>query len=275
MAGLDGEGVRVVLAGTGSHASGSRLPDVPAVEATVRAVRSCLVGVCGVWEQNLLELVDPEGPEPLLDVIIDAAGAASDVLLVYYVGHGVLDVAGQLHLATKATVDLATKASFQALAYSEVIGALQNCRARRVLVILDCCYSGRASTPVRSGALLASADRGEYALAPVGEEFTAFSGELVRALREGIPTAPAQITLQRLHEHLSQAMRRQGRPIPVLQTGNLAGELVLARNRADHSVDTDESQTPWRAVARIGVWSRSPPRTRTCSTAGRSWSATC
>jgi hypothetical protein len=248
---LDGEGVRVVLVGTGSHAPASRLPDVPAVEGTVHAVRSCLVEACGVREQNLVSLVDPEGPEPFLDAVIDAGGTASDVLLLYYVGHGVLDVAGQLHLATKATVDLTNKASFQALAYSEVIGALRNCRARLVVVVLDCCYSGRVSTPVRTGALLVSADYDEQALAPVGEEYTAFSGEFIRVLREGIPTAPAQITLQHLHDHLVRTMRRQKRPTPVLQTGNLAGELVLAHNRADHSQDHDsdaEVETPWEGA---------------------------
>lgn len=125
MAGLDGEGVRVVLAGTGSHATGSLLPDVRAVYATVQAVRSCLVEVCGVREQNLVDLVDPEGPEPLLDVIIGAARTASDVLLLYYVGHGVLDVAGQLHLATKATVDLAAKASFRRWPTARSSGATQ------------------------------------------------------------------------------------------------------------------------------------------------------
>jgi hypothetical protein len=170
---LDGEGVRVVLVGTGLHISGSRLPDVAAIASTVRAVRSCLVEVCGVREQNLICLLDPAGPEPFLDAVIAAASAASDVLLIYFVGHGVLDVTGHLHLATRATVDLTSRAAYQALPYSEIVGALAQCRARLVVVVLDCCYSGRATIPVRTGALLASADRDEQALAPVGEEHTA------------------------------------------------------------------------------------------------------
>jgi WD40 repeat protein len=255
MTGLDGEGVRVVLVGTGSHAPGSRLPDVAAVADTVEALRACLIEVCGVREPNLAWRLDPDGPEPFLDMVLAAASAATDALVLYYVGHGVLNVAGKLHLATRATVDLTTKASFQALAYSEIVGALSSSRARRVLVVLDCCFSGRATVPVRSGALLASADRDEQALVPVGERYTAFSGELIHALREGIPTAPAVLTLHHLYDQLSRTLTRQGRVKPVLQTGNLAMELGLAPNRADRSQDSPapdlipwEGECPYRGL---------------------------
>ncbi|HEY6422702.1 MAG TPA: AAA family ATPase, partial [Pseudonocardiaceae bacterium] len=248
---LDGEGVRVVLVGTGSHAAGSRLPDVPAVAGTVRALKSCLLDVCGVREGNLVSLLNPDGPEPFLDEVIAAASAASDVLLLYYVGHGAVSVAGELHLATRATVDLAEKAAYQALPYSEIIGVLVNCRARLVVVVLDCCYSGRAHNPVRSGALLGSADYDEQALAPGGEPYTAFSGELIRALREGVPTAPSTIKLQHLHDHLSRTMRARNRPVPILQTGNLAGQLVLAPNlayRPDEDVSNPGGVPSWEGM---------------------------
>ena len=248
MAPLSGTGVRVVLVGTGSHVAGSRLPDVPAVESTARAVESCLLDVCGVLPENLVKLVDPDGPEPFLSAVVEAASAASDVLLLYYVGHGALNVVGDLHLATRATVGPDITA-YQALPYSEIIGALVNCRARSVLVILDCCYSGRATIPVRSGALLGSADYDEHALAPEGETYTAFSGELIRALGEGVPTAPAQLRLQHLHDHLSRSMRAHNRPVPILQTGNQTGELVLAPNRAyqpdEHDSDPAEGAASW------------------------------
>lgn len=229
---LSGEGVRVVLVGTGSHVEGSILPKVEAVAVTLNALRDCFLDVCGVRAGNLVTLTDPEGPESFLDAVLGAASSASDVLVIYYVGHGALNTAGDLHLATHATVDLRSKAAYQALPYNEIIGALVSCRARLVVVILDCCYSGRATNPVRSGAVLASADRDEQALAPLGEAYTAFSGELIRALREGVPSAPPQLTLRHLHDYLSRTIQRENQPRPILQTGNLAGELVLAENRA-------------------------------------------
>jgi WD40 repeat protein len=257
MAGLDGAGVRVVVAGTGTHAPGSRLPDVPAVAGTVAALARCYTRVCGVSPENMAVLVDPAGPEELLDIVLDGAAGASDVLVFHYVGHGLLNATGELHLGTHATVDLQHKAGFQALAWSEVVGALNGCRARQVLVVLDCCYSARASVPVRSGALLTSADRDEQALAPPGEEFTAFSGALMQALTEGIATAPALLTLTAVHDHLTRVLTESGRPAPVLQTGNAVRGLVLAPNAADRSVPapgiattlaTDDGTCPYRGL---------------------------
>jgi energy-coupling factor transporter ATP-binding protein EcfA2 len=80
-----------------------------------------------------------------------------------------------------------------------------------------------------------SADRDEQALAPRGAEFTAFSGALVAALRDGFPTAPPQLTLAALHEHLTRTLTGAGKPAPVLQTGNGVRRLVLAPNAADRS----------------------------------------
>ncbi|WIM94056.1 caspase family protein [Actinoplanes oblitus] len=228
---LGGSGARAVLAGTGRHDPGSVLPPVPAVEETVTALRDALVG-CGLRPGNITTLVDPAGPEPFLDAVIAAADDATDVLLVYYVGHGALSPDGALHLATRATVDLTKKAAYQALPFSEIHGVLMSCRARTVVVVLDCCFSGRAVNPVPSGALLASADRDEHALAPDGERYTAFSGELLAALNDGIPTAPGELRLQHVFDHLHRRIVRRGGPAPVLRIGNNAAELVLAPNRA-------------------------------------------
>ncbi|MBO0876675.1 MAG: hypothetical protein J2P19_25135, partial [Pseudonocardia sp.] len=247
MAGLDGEGVRVVLVGTGSHHAESMLPDVPQVEPTVRALQDCLVDVCAVRPAHVVPLVDPDTPEVFLRAVSDAAQAATDVLLIYYVGHGVVSATSKLYLATRATIDLAHLPAYQALAYQDIVEELTSCRAKMVVVVLDCCYSARAANPVPSGALLASADRHEQALAVAGEPYTAFSGELVAALREGVPTGPARLSLQYLHDHLSRTMAAKSRPPPRLNIGNQTGQLILAPNRAYRPAVSDQDQEirPW------------------------------
>lgn len=50
------------------------------------------------------------------------------------------------------------------------------------------------------------------ALAPVGERHTAFTGELIRALRDGDPTYPAQLSLNDIYDRLCRTLSKQGLP---------------------------------------------------------------
>ena len=122
------------------------------------------------------------------------------MLLVYYVGHGLIGLGGELYLATRATHRRPAWLAHTALAYSAVRNSLLESAASSLVVILDCCYSGRAlgvlgSTQdeavevvlarVHGGYVLTSAAPNELALAPEGDQYTAFTGELLNLLRNG------------------------------------------------------------------------------------------
>jgi WD40 repeat protein/energy-coupling factor transporter ATP-binding protein EcfA2 len=245
-AALDGEGVRVMLIGSGTYPRASQLPSIEQVQPTVAALEVCLREICGVRSENITRLDDPPEPGTLLEAIGKAADEASDVLLVYYVGHAVLNADGLLHLPTKATIGPGRMLARQALPFDEVAAALGNCGARSIVVVLDCCYSSRVSNPVPSGALLASAGPGEQAMVVAGEPYTAFSGEVITALSDGVAAGPATFTLQFLHAHLERVLTAAGRPAPRLQVGNSTASLRLATNRAyrvPESIEPDA--TPW------------------------------
>ncbi len=112
-------------------------------------------------------------------------------------------------------------------------------------MLLDCCFSGRASgspypadldgfatTHSPGGYLLASAAPEEVALAPTGERYTAFTGELIRLLRDGDPAGPRELTLDHLYRYLDRALPEQGRPRPRRYAAGRTGELALAPNPA-------------------------------------------
>ena len=242
MGDLSGPGTRAILIGTGVHAKGSVLPDVPSVPTTVHAMARSLVDCCGLPESQLQLLTNPEDPREFLSAVLDAAKRADDVFLLYYVGHGALNAAGDLHLATRTTVDLSQgMAAYQALPFSEVGDALVvACRARSVIIVLDCCYAYRAALPSQLGcALLASADRDAQALARRGDDYPVFSGELIRVLNNGDPRGPAQLTVRDVHRYLSSAVVRAGASAPRMRTGDRAAELVLTKNRAYRPQDDD------------------------------------
>jgi uncharacterized caspase-like protein len=193
---LSDPGARALLAGVGRHEPGSRLPDVPAVAATVADLGRCLVERCGLPQAALHAVVDPADPLVVDRAVREVAGQATSVLLVCYIGHGLLDEDGELHLATAATVDLARGAAahYQALPYRTVRDALSDSRAQMVAVVLDCCFAGRAAASLVAGAddvfamgavrdsyLLTAAAREEHALAVPGQPHTAFTGALIDA----------------------------------------------------------------------------------------------
>lgn len=72
-----------------------------------------------------------------------------DVLLFYYSGHGVVDSRGRLFLTTKETEMELLRST--AIPSSFIIDEMDECRSKRQILILDCCYSGSVIQGVKSG----------------------------------------------------------------------------------------------------------------------------
>jgi WD40 repeat protein len=262
---LGSAGTRVLLVGTGTHVSGSKLPDIPAVAATVQDLAAVLVERCGLRPENLCgPLIDPQDQGELGDAIMTAAAKATDVFLLYYVGHGLVSAGNELYLATAATDDEFTGLAFKALPYQAIRDVLTDCPARSIIVVLDCCFAGKAHGSFGTAAnafelasqggtyLLASASEHEQALAPVGDEYTAFTGELLTLLRMGDPTGLPEITVEDAYRHLARALPRRQIPEPVRYLSGRAGDLVLTTNPvavlpATNRWPDDQAATPGSA----------------------------
>jgi uncharacterized caspase-like protein len=89
-------------------------------------------------------LTDPHPPLEVGRVLAESARQAEDVLLVCYVGHGLVSPGGELYLATKSTERQPELLAYTALAYTALRTSLLQSPARSIVVILDCCFSGRA-----------------------------------------------------------------------------------------------------------------------------------
>ncbi|MBB5958380.1 WD40 repeat protein [Saccharothrix tamanrassetensis] len=238
------EGTRVVVVATARHVSGSLLPDVPAAESTARDLARVYTERCGVAESGLTVLLDPPGPRELGERLLAVAAEATEVLVVHFVGHGVVGPDNELYLATHATDDPARGlVHHRALRYAELRDVVERCPARSVLMVLDCCFSGRAggvdparrtlAESVRDGVYqLASAGADETAWAPVGSPHTAFSGELIRLLDEGDPFGPRSLTLDHVFEELSSRLTERGYPRPLRYATGRAPQWRIADNPA-------------------------------------------
>ncbi|MGW4791495.1 caspase, EACC1-associated type [Nonomuraea sp. NPDC004297] len=241
---LASEGARVVVAGTGAHQPSSRLPQVPAVPATVADVGKCLVERAGLDPRRLTTLLDPAAPAELGEALERAAREATGVLLFHYVGHALFGPDNELHLATRATADLGQGLAQQALPFSAVRRILASTRAEHVVVILDCCFTG-GNRPVPAKAMDQTFDaswRGAYVLTSAGKDenswalpgvrHTALSGALLRLLNEGDPAGPETFTLDHVHHHLARVLPAAGFPRPRRQAGEVKQAAPLAANPA-------------------------------------------
>lgn len=270
---LAGGGTRVLLVSSGSYLPGSRLGPVPAAAASVTDLGRCLVERAGLDPGHLEILADPATPQAFSAALDEAARLATDVLFFWYAGHGLVSAAQELHLATRATADLTRGVpDYQALPYSTVKGILRQCRARMIVVGLDCCYSGRADGwSARSGAdplevtrqhgvyVLAAGGRDDAALAPPGR-YTAFTGAVIGLLADGDAAAPALLTLDDVYQCLARTLPRRGLPRPRRFAADEADCLPLALNPAyqrpassgDAGSGTPDRFSPYRGLASFG-----------------------
>ncbi|MEU4244068.1 hypothetical protein [Actinoplanes sp. NPDC026619] len=253
--GLSGSGVRILVIGTAAH-DGPTLTPVPAARRSAEAVRAALIEVGGADPERVRLVVDPPDADTMSDLVAEAAAEAESVLLIYYVGHGLIGPDNQLNLAACATDVLPpAQARRRGLPFSEIGERLAGSRAATRIMILDCCFSARAALPetpwptmpgfspaAASGTyLLASAER--LARAPEDRELTTFSERFVRLLTEGDARTGPVIKLDVVYRRLRAEAEAVGEAPPRSKSGDRAGSFALAVNRA-HQIPGPEQLIP-------------------------------
>jgi hypothetical protein len=90
--------------------------------------------------------------------------------------------------------------------------------------------SGQIDIPGRY--TLTSSAANETANAPAGAPHTAFTGELLRLLGDGLTDGPELLTLAQIYRHLLRALHARGLPKPQRRGGGTVDDLAIARNAA-------------------------------------------
>jgi hypothetical protein len=233
---------RAVLIGVSHFPESPELADLPAVRENVASLwRRLTHDTTGVLEPKHCEVADPvSSTADIGRAISKAAAEASDMLLIYYAGHGLVDDRGRLYLATNATrADAPKYSSLSVDLLREDLGG--SAAAARVL-ILDCCFSGRAIEVMSSEEGLidgqlsiagtytmtsTSANAPSYAIAD--ERYTAFTGALLTAL-----DSPRPLTLDEIYRSVAASLQSRGMPRPRQRATDTAGGLALVRGPAEH-----------------------------------------
>jgi hypothetical protein len=227
---------RAVLFGAAKFPLAPQLPSIPAVTNNLNALTHLLTnpGTGVLPGEHCLQASESASVADVGDVLSAAAAEASDVLLVYYTGHGVLDDRGRLHFAVADT--RAARVGFSAVSMDAVREALADSPAVIRVLILDCCFSGRAfeamagpdglvggQVDVAGTYTITATARNTPALAPEGQRYSAFTGALLEAFNR-----PQVSTLDQIYTDIDRELARRGLPRPQRRVVNAAGDLVMA-----------------------------------------------
>src|SRR5690242_2313223 len=186
-------GSRAVLIGVSAYEY-EEFPPIRAARNSLQAMRSLLAdpALCGWPSEQVTVIPNPISAADLATNIADLAEDTAGVLLLYYVGHGVLSARGELCLTVTSTRPDRPKIS--GLPWETLGEVLRGCAAAVRVAILDCCFAGQATETLAGGSELADIAHveGVYTLAattrnraahapPPGQQDTActsFTGEL-------------------------------------------------------------------------------------------------
>jgi hypothetical protein len=255
---------QAILIGVAKHAASSRLGPLPAAANSLRELAAVLTDplLCGWSPSSVVTIADPENAGRLADRLETLAAQAQDVLLVYFVGHGNLTEEGQLYLTLSDTVSSNT-----GLEYEKIRRALRASTARVKIVILDCCFAGRAIESLGASFADSTATRGAYILTashgagtahvpPLPQQVaacTSFTGQLVQLVRDGVPAGPAHLSLDDLYPQLRHALGALGLPKPDKRCDGNAGDYPFTRNAftaTDHADTVTLTEPEWIRLMR-------------------------
>ncbi|MGX6603620.1 caspase family protein [Micromonosporaceae bacterium Da 78-11] len=261
----DVENSRAVLIGASSY---HELDDLPAVAQNLIDLKRLLMDptVWGLPESHCVVLSDQDSVDVILDAVHDAAASATDTLLVYYAGHGLLDQSMNLLLALPSSD---ARKMYKSVRYDAIRQELRDavhCPSK--VVILDCCFSGRAvrgkmgrtadiadQAAVEGTWLVTASAEHAPAVSPPGEPHTAFTGELISLLDLGIKDGPEYLDVDTLYLKMHQRLKAKDRPEPQQRIGKFGAQIVIARNRW-HAGSGDlrpaPRQTLFAVPARLG-----------------------
>jgi hypothetical protein len=233
---------RAVLVGSARYTT---LPDLPAVVNNVSRLTELFRDpeLWGLPAAHCRVLLDPAGPSEVLEALFEAAQAATGGLLFYYAGHGLVQPeTDNLYLALR---DAALDRLFRGLRYDDIRSVVMDSPAAEgKVVLLDCCYSGLAMKGGMSGAqqvgervridgtyLMTASAETVQALAPPGEELTAFTGALTRTMNDGVADGSNVLDLDTVYWQVRNQLAAQRRPIPQQRARNDGHAIALVRNR--------------------------------------------
>jgi tetratricopeptide (TPR) repeat protein len=203
----------------------SDLKALPAAERDIEALKQVLQqpDVGGFTEVKAIANPDLITMQLEIQRLFSRDRRRDDLLLLFFSGHGITDEQGWLYFATPHT----SKEEVQATTVSAhfVQGVMNNCRAKRQILILDCCFSGAFAKGLQSKAVsdvdisaklggegravLTSSTSTQYSFEQDGSDLSIYTHYIVEGLESGSADLDhdGRVSVDELHKYASEKVR--------------------------------------------------------------------
>lgn len=252
---IDPQRSAAVLIGVHTY---EHLAPLPSVTRNLDSLQKVLTdgAIFGLPGDRVFPVADPQTSAELGNPIRQAARLATDTLIVYYAGHGLVDrEEDQLHLTLPGSQEEHPDTCVRSGDIRRAM-TVKGSKAKRRVLILDCCYSGKFVTPmspesegVRGGemakATLRAVQGGAYVMtsapkdrpshAPDPKRCTVFTGALVDTMRQGVVDGPPMLGLDALYNGIKGRINELPpglRQEPQAEDRNDVGGLGFVNNAA-------------------------------------------
>lgn len=166
-----------------------------------------------------------------------------DLVLIYYAGHGKLDRAGRLHLATVETTQAELETT--SIPAQRIRDLIDNADATKIALILDCCYSGAIDKSFLRGDVaeqlnVVAGGRGTFIMTAstdvqtareeVRDGYGVFTKHLIDGLRGAADVdGDGVVTVNELYDYVHRQVLAESHQVPMRWNLNVEGEMVIAR----------------------------------------------
>jgi hypothetical protein len=217
------------------------LPPKSAIRNNIKSLSALLHEGFGIPSTRIKVLENPKYSEQVqaaIDITMQSVDPLRGGFLLYYAGHGWTDSqTGQLLLSLQDSIP---SKSFTSLRFNALREQIADSNIPVRLVILDSCYSGAAldslsgdvasSTAIEGTFVMTSSSATTRSRALETDDYTTFTGELIKSLTSGIPNAPKIITASAIFRYIKDVCSRRGWPEPHQMARNDGADLPLMHN---------------------------------------------
>jgi len=179
------------------------------------------------------------------EILSEAAG--NDQLLIYYSGHGKMDLPGRLYLATTNTE--VRKLATTSIPVEMLRLLIENSSCRKIMLILDCCFGGAAGKSfinIRGGIderlqelargngvyILTAATASQTAQERDNDDYGLMTKHIISGIRQGDADADNDglVSMDDLYQYVHAKVKSEGYQEPMRWALNVKGEeLIIAR----------------------------------------------